>query len=218
MVRACAGTKSAPQDLKECRALTRLFEGTPGPACFASGPFSLGSQRKRKSPWDFGRRSRLTFGAVPIARAPTSRHQRHPREIKGLDLSQPSSQKLVVASASGSDGFQPKSGTRLNVCALGDRRGSGGEDVPSSRSLRREDLGSRGNSVRAVAGDLIGVSGAAPYSKEGCPHVPVSNSRPDRLLDPSVYPRNRSPLVYTPCHSPIEGKWCSSKQVDSRSR
>ena len=72
-----------------------------------------------------------------------------PREIKGLDLSQATSQKLAVGSAWGSDRFEPMSGTRLNVCALGDRRGSGG-GVGARAScrhhglLRREDcLGPR---------------------------------------------------------------------------
>jgi hypothetical protein len=89
--------------------------------------------------------------------------------------------------------------------------------LPSSRLLRRQDLAPRlGNAVRAVAGDRLVWGGL--NSKGGRPHVPVSNSRPNRLLDPSVYPHNRSPQVYIPCHSPIESKWCSSKQVDSRFR
>ena len=179
----------------------------------------MGSQRKRKSPWDFGRRSRLTFVAAPIARAAHQPAPEAPRRNQRLRFEPTIFPEIGRGKRMGKRRFQPMSGTRLDVCALGDRRGPGGRGdgarpLPSPRLLRREDLASRGNSVRAV----IGLSGAALNSKGGRPHVPVSNSRPDRLLDPSVYPRNRSPLVYTPCHSPIEGKWCSSKQVDSRSR
>src|SRR5262245_9350408 len=51
------------------------------------------------------------------------------------------------------------SGTRRIVCALGERRGSGGgraRPLPLSRLPRREDLASRfGNSVRAVTGDRL---------------------------------------------------------------
>jgi hypothetical protein len=115
------------------------------------------------------------------------------------------------------------SGTRFSVCALGDRRGpreeqGDGASPFRSRLLQREDLASRLRQFRFERLPVIGVSGAALNSKGGRSHVTVWNSRPDRLLDPPVYARNRSPLVTTQCHSPIQGKWRSSKQVDSRSR
>ena len=157
----------------------------------------------------------------PIARAAHQPAPETPKRNQRLRFEPAIFPEIGRGKRMGKRRFQPMSGTRLDFCALGDRRGPGGRGdgarpLPSPRLLRREDLASRGNSVRAVAGDRLVWGG--PQLEGRRPHVPVSNSRPDRLLDPSVYPRNRSPLVYTPCHSPIEGKWCSSKQVDSRSR
>jgi hypothetical protein len=120
----------------------------------------LGSQRKRKSPWDFGRRSRLTFVAAPIARAA---HQPAPEALKRnqrLRIEPAIFPEIGRGKRMGKRRFQPMSGTRLDVCALGDRRGPGGRGdgarpLPSPRLLRREDLASRGNTVRAVAGDRL---------------------------------------------------------------
>jgi hypothetical protein len=93
-----------------------------------------------------------------------------PREIKGLDLSQATSQKLAVVSAWGSDRFEPMSGTRLNVCALGDRRGSGGgvgARAPCRHHglLRREDcLGPRSTQREGARMSLFRTADRIDYS------------------------------------------------------
>ena len=92
-------------------------------------------------------------------------------------------------------GKEEMSGTRLNVCALGHRRGPGGwrrwgSPLVAITLAARANLTPRcSKSVRVVVGDRLVWGG--PQLEGRAPHVRGSNSRPHRLLDSSVCPRNR---------------------------
>jgi hypothetical protein len=71
-------------------------------------------------------------------------------------------------------------------------------------------------SVRALTGESACLGGPSTRREGAC----MSLLRTADRIDYSIrrYIHATSPRVSTPGHSPIQGKWCSSKQVDSRSR
>jgi len=147
IVRACAGTKSAPQDLLAC------LKEPLAPRASRRGLF-FGLTKKKKEPLGFRPALKIDLRGRPDCPSGPSAGTRRLRFEPTIFP------EIGRGKRMGKRRFQPMSGTRLDVCALGDRRGPGGRGdgarpLPSPRLLRREDLASRGNSVRAVAGDRL---------------------------------------------------------------